>query len=102
MFKFKTKIEGRTRNDGTKNFKIRVSVRNLNIFGGTLEMPLINCKIILILTWSNICFIIDDPIASQEPTLTITDTKFYVPVVTLSTQDNTKLLEQLNQVLKIN
>ena len=36
-----------------------------------------------------------DPIASQEPTFTITDPKLYVPVVTLSTQDNAKLLEQL-------
>ena len=58
-------------------------------------MPLINCKINLILTWSNRCFIIDNPIADQEPTFTITDTKRYVPVVTLSTQDNAKLLEQL-------
>ena len=58
-------------------------------------MPLINCKINLILTWSNRCFIIDNPIADQEPTFTITDTKRYVPVVTLSTQGNAKLLEQL-------
>ena len=58
-------------------------------------MPLINCKINLILTWSNRCFIIDNPIADQEPTFTITDTERYVPVVTLSTQDNAKLLEQL-------
>ena len=56
-------------------------------------MPLINCEINLILTWSNRCFIIDNLIASQEPTFTITDTKFYVPVVTLSTEDKTKLLE---------
>ena len=56
-------------------------------------MPLINCEINLILTWSNRCFIIDNPIAGQEPTFTISDTKLYVPVVTLSTQDNAKLLE---------
>ena len=55
-------------------------------------MPLINCEINLVLTWSAKCFIIDDPIAGQEPTFTITDTKLYVPVVTLSTQDNAKLL----------
>ena len=36
-----------------------------------------------------------NPIASQEPTFTITDSKLYVPLVTLSTQDNAKLLEQL-------
>ena len=56
-------------------------------------MALINCEFNLILTWSNRCFIIDNPIAGQELTFTITDTKFYVPVVTLLTQDNTKLLE---------
>ena len=55
-------------------------------------MPLINCEINLILTWSNRCFIIDNPLAGQEPTFTITDTKLYASVVTLSTQDNAKLL----------
>ena len=58
-------------------------------------MPLINCQITLILTWCNRCFIIDNPIAGQEPTFTITDTKLYVPVVTLPTEDNAKLPEQL-------
>ena len=58
-------------------------------------MLLINCEINLILTWSARCFIIDNPIAGQEPTFTIADTKLYVPVVTLSIQDNAKLLEQL-------
>ena len=58
-------------------------------------MSLINCEINLILTWSAICFIIVNPIVGQEPTFTITDTKSYVPVVTLSTQDNAKPFEQL-------
>ena len=55
-------------------------------------MPLINCETNLILTCSNTCYIIDNPIAGQEPTFTITDTKRYVLVVTLSTQDNAKRL----------
>ena len=38
-------------------------------------MSLINCEINLILTWSNRCFITDNPIAGQEPIFTITDTK---------------------------
>ena len=54
-------------------------------------MPLINCQITLILTSCNRCFIIDNPIAGQEPIFTITDTKVYVPVVTLPTQGNAKL-----------
>ena len=63
-------------------------------------MPLINCEINLILTWSNRCFIIDKPIVGQESTFTITDMKLYVPVITLSTQDNAKLLEQLKSDFK--
>ena len=43
----------------------------------------------------NIYFVIDNPIVSQEATLTITETKLYVPDVTLSIQDNAKLLWQL-------
>ena len=92
-FKFKTKIAVRIGDDGTKNAKVRVPLKYLSNFWRTLEMPLINCGINLILTWSNRCFIIDNLIASQEPTFTITDTKLYVPVVTLSTEDKTKLLE---------
>ena len=48
-----------------------------------------------VVTCSERCFIIDDPKVSQEPTFTITDTKLYVPVVTFSIQDNTKLLQQV-------
>ena len=99
-FKFKTKIAGRTEDDGTKSVKIRVPLKYLSNFWITVEMPLINCEINLILTWFNKCFIIDSPTAAQEPTFTITDTKLYVPVVTLSTQDNAKLLEQLKSGFK--
>ena len=45
-------------------------------------------------------FSIDNPIAGQEPLFTITDTKLYVPVVTSSTEDNAKLLEQLKSGFK--
>ena len=63
-------------------------------------MPSINCEIALILTRSNKCFIIDKPIVGQELTFAINDTKLYVSVVTLSTQDNAKLLEQVNSGVK--
>ena len=56
-------------------------------------MPLINCEINLILTWSAYFFIIDDPVASQIPAFALTDTKLYVSVVALSAQDNVKLLQ---------
>ena len=83
-----------------KNVKIIVPLKYLSNFWRTLETPLINCEINLILTWSNRFFIIDNPIAGQEPTFTISDTKRYVPVVTLSTQHDAKLLEQLKSGFK--
>ena len=61
---------------------------------------LINCEINLILTWSNRCFIIENPIYNQEPTFTVTDRKLYVPIVALSSQDDAKLLEKLKSGFK--
>ena len=86
MFKFKTKLVCRIGKNGTKHVKVRVPLKYLSNFGRTLEMALINCEITFILTWSNRCFIIDKSISGEEPTFTTTDTKLYVPVVTLSTQ----------------
>ena len=58
-------------------------------------MPLINCEINLILTWPANCVIVSTAVANQGTTFAITDTKLYVAVVTLSAQDNVKLLDQL-------
>ena len=55
-------------------------------------MSLINCEINLILTWSNNCVMSS---ATGATKYKITNRKFYVPVLTLSTQDNAKLLQQL-------
>ena len=100
-FKFKTKITGQTDNNGRiDNLEIMVRLKYLSNFWRTLEMPLINCEVELILTWSANCVIIYTDVANQNPTFTITETNLYVPVVTLSTPDNSKLLPQLNQVLK--
>ena len=63
-------------------------------------MSLINCEIELILTWSRDCVKIDTDVHNQNPTFTITETNLYVPVVTLSTQDNSKLLPQLKSGFK--
>ena len=63
-------------------------------------MPLINCEVNLILTWSSNCVLIATNIQNQNATFTITDTKLYVPAVTLSTQKNTKFLQQLNSGFK--
>ena len=61
---------------------------------------LINCEVELILTWSENCVTISTNVANQNPTFTITETTLHVPVVTLSTQDNAKLLPQLKNGFK--
>ena len=60
-------------------------------------MPLINCEVNYILTWSRDCNITN---SEGEVKLLITETKLYVPFVTLSTQDNAKLLQQLKSAFK--
>ena len=69
-----------------------IPLKYLSNFWRTLEMPLINCEVQLILNWSTNCVIIYTDIADQVPTFKITETDLYVPVNTLSTQDNAKLL----------
>ena len=61
-------------------------------------MPLINCKINLILTWSAV--IVSTVVVNQGATFGITDTKLYVPVLTLLAEDNVKLLDQLKSDFK--
>ena len=63
-------------------------------------MPLINCEVELILIWFAGYVIIYTDVANQVPTFAITETNLYVPVVTLSTQDNAKLLPQLKSGFK--
>ena len=75
-----------------------VPLKYLSNFWRTLEIPLINCEIELILDWSANCAIISTNNANQVPTFTITN--LYVPVVTLSIQDNSKLLPQLKNGFK--
>ena len=97
-FKYKIKITGKTPNNGnTKDVEIIVPLKYLSNFWRTLEMPLINCEVNLILTWSPTCVISS---ATGETKFKITETKLYVPVVTLSTQENAKLLQQLKSGFK--
>ena len=99
-FNFKAKITGQTGDDGTKSVEIMVPLKYLSNFWRTLEMPLINCEVNLILTWSSTCVIVSTNNANQGATFTITNTRLYVPVVTLSTQENAKLLQQLKSSFK--
>ena len=89
-FKSKIKITGKTPAAGnTKDAEIIVPLKYLSNFWRALVMPLINCEVNLILKWSNDCVITNSTGAEK---FKITETKLYVLVVTLSTQDNAKLL----------
>ena len=90
-FQFKVKITGKTPNvNSKKNVEIAAPLIYSSNFWRALEMPLINCEIKLILTRSENCVISS---VNRKTKFKITDTKLYVPVVTLSTQDNAKLVE---------
>ena len=56
-------------------------------------MPLINCKVELSLKWYERCLLT----AANTVTFRITDAKIYVPIVTLSIEDNSKLSKLLNE-----
>ena len=97
-FKSKIKITGKTPDDDNeKDVEIMVPLKYLSNFWRTLEMPLINCEVNLILTWSSACVITN---STGAGTFEITDTKLYVPVVTLSIQENAKSLQQLKSGFK--
>ena len=93
-FKSKVRIAGNTPNN---DVEIIEPLKYLSNFWRTFEMSLINCEVNLILTWSSTSIFTNSTGAGR---FAITDTKLYVPVVTLSTQDNTKLLHQLKSGFK--
>ena len=96
LFNSKVKVTGETPADrNTKDVEIIVPLKYLSNFWRTLEMPLINCEVNLILIWSKDCVITN---STGEGKFAVTETKLYVPVVTLWTEDNTKLLQQLKSI----
>ena len=74
-----------------------VPLNYLSNFWRSLEMPLINCEVSLNLTWSPNCLITN---STGQGKFKIINTNLHVPVVTLSTKDNEKLLEQLKSDFK--
>ena len=80
-FKLKKTTTWVTGDDGTKNVEIMVPLKYLSNFWRTLEIPLMNCEINLILTWFDKYVLSYD---TKATTFAITDTKLYVPIVTLS------------------
>ena len=97
-FRSKIKITAKLpAEDNTKDIEIIVPLKYLSNFWRTLEMALVNCEVNLILTWYKDCVITN---SEGEEKFAITETKLYVPVVTLSSQDNAKLLQQLESGFK--
>ena len=114
-------------NDDNKANKNKINLvipfKHFSNFWRLLKMPLINYEIELILTWPKNCVILSNArrntiaatevsaanVADVKPAVNlsatsapfkITDTKLYVPIVTLSTEDDNKLLEQLKTRFK--
>ena len=123
FFKYKTSITGNTYNTGIgeagydtnkvgKNkTEVAIPIKHSSTFWRSLNISLTNCEVELILTWSRKCVLVDmterdaevDNPAIVAPSgleFKITDTKLYVPVVTLSKENDIKLLEQLKTGIK--
>ena len=101
-FKFEQQITGQTGKGGTKGVEKMVPLNYISSFWRTLEMPLNDCETSLQSKWSKNYILVVGTVANQSPTFQINHTKFYVPVVTLSTQENIKLLKQLESGFKSN
>ena len=96
-FKYKVELLGNPVLDGNiakRSVKVVVPLKYLSNFFRSLEMPLINCKIKLNLTWKKECVLSTD---AGDAVFIINDTKMYVPVVTLSKEDNKHFIEQQNK-----
>ena len=96
---------------GKNGIEVIIPLKHLSNFWRSLNIPLINCKVELILTWSKNCVLTDmttkdgegnNPavVATLGLEFQITDTKLYVPVVTLSKENDIKYLEQLKSGFK--
>ena len=86
-------MPGKADEDGTKGVELVVQLRYLSNFWNAIEILLfsVNCEINLILPLSLNCFRPSSNAVNQATTFAITDTKLYLPVVTVSTDDNAKL-----------
>ena len=97
-FQSKINTTGNTpADDNENNIEIIVQFTYLSNIWRTLEMLLINYKVNFILTWPSTCVITN---STGAGTFAITNTKLYIPVLTLSSQDNPKLLQQLKSGFK--
>ena len=99
-FKCKASIVGNTENNGTKNeVKIAVPLQYFSSFRRSLETPLINCKVELLLNWIENCTLTAAGNANKA-TFKITNEKRYVPSVILPAEHNAKLSKLLGEGIK--
>ena len=111
-FEYKNKITGNTNNQGTKDVELAIPLKYLGNFWRALNIPLVSCEIFLELKWNKNCIITSleqrqvdaGPAAvngtTTGATLAINDCKLYVPVVTVSKDDEIKLLTNLKSGFK--
>ena len=110
-FRYKTSIVGKTPqgNNSLTNAKVVIPLKHLTNFWRPSNIPLINCEVELTLTWPKKCVLADmtvnvdaDPaiVAPSSATFKIKETKLYILVVTLSKENDIKLLEQLKTGFK--
>ena len=86
-----TEVAGNAAGVRRLNVKVVVPLKYLSNFFRSLEMPFINCKIKLNLTWKKECVL---STGGGEAVFIINDTKLHVPVVPLSREDNKDFTEQ--------
>ena len=124
-FKYKNKITGNTYNvdpgvdgydvnkNGKKEIELAIPLKYLGNFSRAVNIPLISCEVFLELKWNKNCVItslerkqvdagptIVRDNAPTGATLAINDCKLYIPVVTLSKEDEVKLLTNLKSGFK--
>ena len=111
-FEYKNKITGNTNNQGTKDVELAIPLKYLGNFWRALNIPLISCEIFLELKWNKNCIITSleqiqvdagPPAVNGTTTsarLAINDCKLYAPVVTLSKDDEIKLVTNLKSRFK--
>ena len=96
-----SKLISGTDDHNVNNVKLVVPLKYVSSFFRSLELPLVNCKIDLELTWDKDSLISSvNAAAGQVVSFMITNIKLYVPVVTLSTKDDNNLTKQLNDGFK--
>ena len=88
---------------GKNETEVVIPLKYLSNFWRTLNIPLINCEVELILNWSKNCVLTDMTAANNAPTgleFQTTDTRLYIPVVSWSKENDKKLLEQIISGIK--